>query len=168
MNIIIVGCGKVGSTLAEQLCNEEHQVVVIDTNSDKIQQLSEDLDLLGITGNGSSIGVLSEAGVKEADILIAVTGSDELNLLCCLIAKKVSSCHTIARVRNPIYNKEIHFIKERLGVSMIINPELAAAMEISRLLPSPPIINPVRKAIPSTTARSKPVSRTPVLSLTRL
>ena len=120
MNIIIVGCGKVGCTLAEQLCNEEHQVVVIDTNSDKIQQLSEDLDLLGITGNGSSIRVLSEAGLKEADILIAVTGSDELNLLCCLIAKKVSSCHTIARVRNPIYNKEIHFIKERLGVSMII------------------------------------------------
>ena len=140
MNIIIVGCGKVGSTLAEQLCNEEHQVVVIDTNSDKIQQLSEDLDLLGITGNGSSIGVLSEAGVKEADILIAVTGSDELNLLCCLIAKKVSSCHTIARVRNPIYNKEIHFIKERLGVSMIINPELAAAMEISRLLRFPSAI----------------------------
>lgn len=140
MNIIIVGCGKVGRTLAEQLCNEEHEIVVIDTNSEKIQQLSEDLDVMGITGNGSSIGVLSEAGLKDSDILIAVTGSDELNLLCCLIAKKVSDCHTIARVRNPIYNKERHFLKERLGVSMIINPELAAAMEISRLLRFPSAI----------------------------
>ena len=140
MNIIIVGCGKVGRTLAEQLCNEEHEIIVIDTDSEKIQQLSEDLDVMGITGNGSSISVLTEAGLKDSDILIAVTGSDELNLLCCLIAKKVGNCHTIARVRNPIYNKERSFLKERLGISMIINPELAAATEISRLLRFPSAI----------------------------
>lgn len=140
MNIIIIGCGKVGSTLAEELCEEDHELTVIDKNPQKIQELCENLDIMGICGNGSSIQVLSEAGVEEADILIAVTGSDELNLLCCLIAKKVSQCHTIARVRNPIYNKEIHFIKKQLGISMIINPESAAAMEISRLLRFPSAI----------------------------
>lgn len=140
MKIIIIGCGKVGSTLAEELCKEEHQLVVIDKNPQKIQQLSDSIDMMGISGNGSSIQVLSEAEVEKADILIAVTGSDELNLLCCLIAKKVSRCHTIARVRNPIYNKELHFIKKKLGISMIINPELAAAMEISRLLRFPSAI----------------------------
>ena len=140
MKIIIIGCGKVGSTLAEELCEEDHELTMIDKNPQKIQQICESIDIMGSCGNGASIQILSEAGVEEADILIAVTGSDELNLLCCLIAKKVSSCHTIARVRNPIYNKEIHFIKERLGVSMIINPELAAAMEISRLLRFPSAI----------------------------
>lgn len=140
MKIIIIGCGKVGSTLAEELCEEDHELVVIDKNPRKIQQLSESVDVMGYAGNGSSIQVLSEAGVEEADILIAVTGSDELNLLCCLIAKKVSRCHTIARVRNPVYNKEIHFIKKKLGISMIINPEFAAAMEISRLLRFPSAI----------------------------
>ena len=140
MKIIIIGCGKVGSTLAEDLCNEDHELVVIDKDPQKIQQLSESIDVMGLCGNGSSLQILSEAGVKDADILIAVTGSDELNLLCCLIAKKVSDCHTIARVRNPVYNKEIHFIKKRLGISMIINPELAAAMEISKLLRFPSAI----------------------------
>lgn len=140
MKIIIVGCGKVGCTLAEQLCNEQHEVVAIDTNPERIQELAEDLDVMGITGNGSSISVLSEAGIEDADILITVTGSDELNLLCCLIAKKVSKCHTIARVRNPLYHKEMHFIKKSLGISMIINPELAAATEISRILRFPSAI----------------------------
>ena len=98
MKIIIVGCGKVGSTLAEELCEEDHELIVIDKNPQKIQQLTESLDIMGLCGNGSSIQVLSEVGVEDADILIAVTGSDELNLLCCLIAKKVSDCHTIGRV----------------------------------------------------------------------
>ena len=93
---------------------------------------------MGIVGNGASINTLMEAGIETADILIAVTASDEMNLLCCLIAQKTGHCHTIARVRNPIYSKEIGFIKERLGVTMIINPELAAAQEIlSRLLEIP-------------------------------
>ncbi len=140
MKIIIVGCGKLGTTLAEQLRDEGHELVIVDTNPAKIQQLSESIDVMGVTGNGSSIQVLSEAGVEEADILIAVTRSDELNLLCCLIAKKVSNCHTIARVRNPIYNKEVHFIQKMMGISMIINPEFAAATEMSRLLRFPSAI----------------------------
>lgn len=137
MEIIIVGCGKVGSNLAELLSNEHHNIVAIDTDNSKIEQLSEDLDVLGLAGNGASIDVLNEANVQTADILIAVTGSDETNLLICLMAKKVGHCHTIARVRNPMYSREIDFIKAQLGVSMIINPELAAATEISRLLRFP-------------------------------
>lgn len=140
MKIIIVGCGKIGSTLAEQLSYEEHDLVVIDTNPQKIQELSESVDVMGVTGNGSSISVLSDAGIEDAHLLVAVTGSDELNLLCCVVAKKVSKCKTIARVRNPIYNKERNFIRKSLGISMIINPELAAAMEISRLLRFPSAI----------------------------
>ena len=92
-----------------------------------------------IGGNLASIKKLVEAGIENADILIAVTGSDEMNLLCCLIAQKTGHCQTIARVRNPIYAKEISFIKKRLGVTMIINPELAA-QEISRLLRFPSAI----------------------------
>lgn len=140
MRIIIVGCGKVGRTLAEQLQEEETDLTLIDTNADKINQLTENIDAMGIVGNGASINILIEAGIETADILIAVTASDELNLLCCLIAQKTSHCHTIARVRNPIYNQEIGFIKERLGISMIINPEAAAAREISRLLRFPSAI----------------------------
>lgn len=140
MKIIIVGCGKIGTTLAEQLSSEHHDLVVIDTNPQKIQQLSESIDVMGIVDNGASINVLSDAGIEDAHLLIAVTGSDELNLLCCVIAKKVSKCHTITRVRNPLYNKERNFIRKSLGITMIINPELASAIEISRLLRFPSAI----------------------------
>ena len=140
MNIIILCSGKVGRTLAEQLSNEGHNIVMVDIIAKKVQDISEDADIMGVLGNASSINTLLDAGIETADILIAVTGSDELNLLCCLIAKKVSKCHTIARVRNPVYGKEIGFIKERLGISMIINPEQAAAIEISRLLRCPSAI----------------------------
>ena len=140
MKIIIIGCGKVGLTLAELLSAEKHDVVLIDESSQKLSSIPEELDALRILGNGASVNIQQEAGVEEADLLSAVTGSDELNLLCCLIAKKAGNCHTIARVRNPIYNKEIGFIKEKLGISMIINPELTAATEISRLLRFPSAI----------------------------
>lgn len=140
MQIIIVGCGKVGRTLAEQLQEEQTDITLVDISAEKINSLSEDVDAMGIIGNGASINTLMEAGIESADILIAVTGSDELNLLCCLIAQKAGHCQTIARVRNPVYSKEINFIKERLGVSMFINPELAAASEISRLLRFPSAI----------------------------
>ena len=140
MHIIIVGCGKVGSTLAEQLQEEDTDLTLIDTDADVINNLTEDIDAMGIVGNGASINTLMEAGVKTADIMIAVTASDELNLLCCLIAQKTGHCQTIARVRNPIYSKEIGFIQERLGLSMIINPELTTAREISRLLRFPAAI----------------------------
>ena len=140
MQIIIVGCGKVGRTLAEQLQEEESDITLIDVSSNVITSLQNDIDAMGIVGNGASINTLVEAGIENADILIAVTGSDEMNLLCCLIAQKTGHCQTIARVRNPIYAKEISFIKKRLGVTMIINPELAAAQEISRLLRFPSAI----------------------------
>lgn len=140
MNIIIIGCGKVGITLAEQLSEEEHDIILVDQSAEKLQQVPESIDALQIVGNGASIATLMEAGIENADILISVTGSDELNLLCCLIAKKAGDCQTIARVRNPIYNKEIGFIKERLGISMIINPEFTTATEIARLLRFPSAI----------------------------
>ena len=120
MQVIIVGCGKVGRNLAEQLQAEDIDITLVDVIADKINDLCENIDAMGIVGNGASINTLMEAGVDTADILIAVTASDELNLLCCLIAQKANHCQTIARVRNPIYEKEIGFIKERLGVTMII------------------------------------------------
>ncbi len=140
MQIIIVGCGNVGSSLTEQLSQEGHNITVIDCDSEKVEEVANQYDVMGIVGNGASFNVQNEAGIEQADLMIAVTTSDELNLLCCLIAKKAGNCHTIARVRNPVYNKEIGYIKEELGLSMIINPELAAALEISRLLKFPSAI----------------------------
>ena len=140
MKIIIVGFGKVGATLTEQLCAENHDVVVIDLQEKKLETAESNYDVMTVQGNGASFNVQMEAGVEEADLFIAVTASDELNLLCCLIAKKAGKCHTIARVRNSMYNKEIGFIKEQLGLSMIINPELATAKEIAKLLRFPSAI----------------------------
>jgi len=137
MRIIIVGCGKVGYTLAEQLSNENHEVTMIDVNSQTLQDAISILDVSGIVGNGTSYRTQVEAGVEEADLLIAVTDRDEINLLSCLIAKKAGKCQTIARVRNPEYYEEISFIKEELGLSMSINPEWAAASEIARLIHYP-------------------------------
>jgi trk system potassium uptake protein TrkA len=141
MKIIIVGCGKVGVTIAEQLCKENNDVVVIDTNEEKVRNISNALDIMGVVGSGSSHSVQMEAGIAEADLMIAVTGADELNLLCCLIAKKAGNgCQGIARVRNPEYNQELRFIQEELGLAMVINSEMAAAMEMARILRFPSAI----------------------------
>ncbi len=137
MNIIIVGCGKVGYTLVEQLSGEDHDIVVIDEKEEKVNSITDELDAMGIVGNGISYQTLQEAGISRADLLIAVTGSDEQNLLCCVIAKKTGHCKTIARVRNPIYNSEIPFLREELGLAMIINPELTSASEIARIFQFP-------------------------------
>ena len=137
MKIIIVGCGNVGAALAEQLSSEGHDITVIDTRQQLVESVSVSCDVLGIVGNGASFTVQSEAGVGESDLIIAVTGSDELNLLCCLIARKAGGCSTIARVSNPVYSDEIAFIKEELGLSMIINPQAAAAREMARTLKFP-------------------------------
>ncbi len=137
MRIIIVGCGNVGATLAEQLSKEGYNITVIDTKEQVITALSNAYDVLGLVGNGASYEIQTEAGINQADLLIAVTGSDELNLLCCLIARKAGGCHTIARVSNPVYSREISFIKEELGLSMIINPQLASAREMARILKFP-------------------------------
>ncbi|MDY3251357.1 MAG: Trk system potassium transporter TrkA [Candidatus Choladocola sp.] len=141
MKIIIVGLGKVGQTLAAELSKEGDDITVIDNREEVVQEVSSQYDLMGVVGNGSSHTTQVEAGIENADLLIAVTGSDEMNLLCCLIAKKAGNCHTIARVRNPEYNSELNFIKEELGLAMVINPELAAAGEIARVLKFPSVID---------------------------
>lgn len=142
MNIIVVGCGKVGHKIAEQLnCENDHNITVVDLDSETLSDIVNQYDILGVAGNGASIETLNEAGIQNADLLIAVTGSDELNLITCLIAKKAGNCQTIARVRNPEYSKEINLFKEDLGLAMIINPELTAATEIARILRFPSAIN---------------------------
>lgn len=137
MKIVIVGCGNVGTALVEQLSREGHNITVVDEKEDLVQDITNTYDVMGIVGNGAVYSVQVEAGVGEADLMIAVTGQDELNLLCCLIARKAGGCHTIARVSNPVYYKEIAFIKEELGLSLVINPQYAVAMEIARLLKFP-------------------------------
>lgn len=137
MHIIVVGCGKVGYTLVEQLNNEGHSVTLIDKNRYALENAVSKLDIMGIHGNGSSYRVQQEAGVADADLLIAVTNQDEVNLLSCLIAKQAGHCQTIARVRNPEYYEEISFIKEELKLAMAINPERSAAYDILKLIQIP-------------------------------
>lgn len=137
MKIIVVGCGKVGYTLTEQLSAEGHDITIIESNDAKMESACTNLDVIGVSGNGTSYRVQQEAGVEDADMLIAVTNRDEINLLACLIAKKAGNCQTVARVRNPEYFKEIGFLKEELGLTMVINPERAAAAEIARLIQIP-------------------------------
>ena len=137
MNIIIVGCGKVGQALAGQLSEEDNDITVIDVSAAKVNETAARYDVLGVVGNGATHLTQQEAGIKDADLLIAVTGSDELNLLCCLIAKKAGNCHTIARVRSPQYSTEAPYLKEELGLAMVVNPEQAAAAEIARVLRFP-------------------------------
>lgn len=137
MKIVIVGDGKVGYTLTKQLSQEGHDVVVIDSNKRILQESQDALDVAVVDGNGVSVEVQREAGVDTSDLLIAATSGDEINLLCCIVAKKLGCRHTIARVRNPEYDQQIRFLKEELGLSMVINPEKAAALEIFRLLQFP-------------------------------
>lgn len=137
MNIIIVGCGKVGQTLAEQLNEEGNNITVIDIDPSNLKSLANSADVLCVEGNGATHEIQSEAGIKTADLLIAVTDSDELNLLCCMVAKKTGNCRTIARVRNPDYSADANFLKSEFDLAMVINPELAAAAEIARVLRFP-------------------------------
>lgn len=137
MNIIIVGCGKVGYALARELSNEKNDICIIDKDSVALQNAVNILDVQAVCGDGTSYKMLLEADVKDADLLIAVTDKDEINLLSCLMAKKAGNCQTIARVRNPQYYEEINYIKEELGLSMAINPERIAAFEIARLIHFP-------------------------------
>ncbi len=134
LQIIIVGCGKVGVTLVEQLSKEGHDITIIDNNAAKVQEIANLYDVMGLAGNGASYSVQMEAGIEKADLIIAVTGSDELNLLCCTVAKQVGDCNAIARVRTPDYSKEAGYLRQKLGLTMIINPELEASREIARIL----------------------------------
>lgn len=134
LNIIIVGCGKVGATLTEQLSKEGHDITIIDKDAQAVQSLSDLYDVMGIVGNGASYSVQMEAGIEDTDLIIAVTDSDELNLLCCTVAKRVGNCAAIARVRTPDYSEEAGYLREKLGLAMIMNPELEAASEVARVL----------------------------------
>lgn len=137
MKIVIIGDGKVGHKLTKQLSEENYDVVLIDQNEGKLREALNSLDILCITGDGADAEVQKEAGVPEADLVIACASTDEMNMLSCLLAKRLGAKHTIARVRNPIYYQQIDLLKEDLRLSMAVNPELAAAFEISRsiLLP---------------------------------
>ena len=134
LKIIIVGCGKVGTTLVSRLVKEGHDITVIDTNAGKVQEVSSLYDVLGIVGNGATYSTQMEAGIEDADLFIAVTSSDELNLLCCTVARRVGDCAVIARVRTPDYSAEIIYLREKLGLAMVINPEWMAAQEIAHIL----------------------------------
>ena len=141
MNIIIVGCGKVGYKLIEQLSHEkEHDITVIDPRADVVKNAVNEFDVMGVVGSATDIDTLTEADVEKADVMIAVAGSDELNLIICLMAKKLGNCQTIARVRKPEYFKTINLIKDDLGLTMVVNPEQAAAHEIAKVLRFPSAI----------------------------
>ncbi|MBQ2605877.1 MAG: Trk system potassium transporter TrkA [Clostridiales bacterium] len=140
--IIVVGAGKVGKTITRRLTDEGHNLVVIDRSESKLEELSNQCDCMLLTGSGASHQTLEEAGITDSDLLIAVTDSDELNLLCCTIAKQFNpDISTIARVRNPDYGNEIPYLMNRLAIDRIINPEFEAAVDAARLLFLPAAIS---------------------------
>ncbi|MBP5291284.1 MAG: NAD-binding protein, partial [Lachnospiraceae bacterium] len=134
MKIVIIGAGKVGHKLAQQLAKEDHDIVVIDIDPMATTGLANSEDVMCITGNAAEYDIQMEAGVKGSDLVIACTDSDELNMLCCLLCKNQGAAKTIARVRSPEYIKQIQYISDAMGLSMYINPEMEAALAISRVL----------------------------------
>ncbi len=141
MNVIIVGGGNVGYALVEKLSAERHNVVVVDQDKKRIDQITNEQDVLGIVGDGINYQILLKAGIEHTDLLIAVTESDEQNLLTCVMAKRSDRyCRTVARVRNPVYNTETSYLRRELGLALIINPELIAAAEIARRFQYPDTI----------------------------
>ena len=137
MKIIVLGAGKVGKTLIKHMSNEDHDIIVVDQNATKVEEVVNQFDVIGVVGNGGSYDILMEAGAENANLIICVTASDELNILAGLVAKKMGTRHTIARVRNPDYSSQRDFMRNQLGFSMIVNPELEAASEIRRVLSFP-------------------------------
>ncbi|MGL4373123.1 MAG: NAD-binding protein, partial [Turicibacter sp.] len=137
MKIIIIGAGKVGYTLASTLSQQDHDISIIDNNSMVLSKIEDSLDVMIVKGSGVSTSTLLEAGAATIDLVIAITGSDEVNMLCCLTAKKLGAKRTIARIRDPKYAREISLIKEDLGLDMVINPEESAAEEIAGILTFP-------------------------------
>ena len=138
MNIIIAGDGKVGSTLARQLSAEGYDITLIDSNQQILESSMERYDVMGIHGNCAAMSVLLQAGVRDADLLIAATSADEINLLCCTTAHGINpKLHTIARIRNPEYTDQIYEMRDVFGLSLTVNPEKQAALENERLLKYP-------------------------------
>ena len=137
MEIVIVGGGKLGSALCQDLANEGHEIVVIDQNQDKIDSLIENIDISGVQGNGSTIEIQKEADVPRADVFIAVTPNDETNLIAATTANRLGAKFTIARVRNPEYARDLSFYQKELGIGMLINPDAEAAADITRAFDYP-------------------------------
>lgn len=140
MKVVVIGDGKVGRTIVEHTCQEGHEVVVIDRKNDNIQQVVDQFDVMGISGNGASYDIQKDAGVGTADLVVAATSGDETNILSCLIAKKLGAKSTIARVRSHEYNNQLNILKSDLGINMIINPEKESANEIVKILDFPQAI----------------------------
>ena len=142
MKIVVVGCGKIGTTVVSSLDSEGHDVVAVDTNPAVIDEISDIYDVICICGNGADYDTLLEAGIDKADMFVAITGSDELNMLSCVIAKKMGAKYTVARIRNPEYNdKNLPFVKQYLDLSLHINPELLVANELFNILKLPSAVN---------------------------
>ena len=141
MKLVIVGAGKIGATLVEKLSKEEHDIVIVDKDAEVVEQIVNRYDVRGVCGGGADRMILEEAGVNTADFVIACTSRDELNILCCMLAKKLGAAHTIARVRDPEYFMEMEYMKEELDLDMWFNPELRTAKEIADILAFPSAIN---------------------------
>lgn len=139
MKIVIIGLGTIGKTILKALSEEKHTITIIDDNKDKVDALIEKYDISAVVGNGACLDIQKEANIGEADLAIVLTQSDELNVFACLVAKKLGVKNTIARVRNPDYRKQIMKMRDDLGISMIVNPELDTAMEIFNLINLPSI-----------------------------
>ncbi len=138
MKIIIVGCGKIGSTILASLTAEGHDITAVETDRVLLEEMSNIHDVMGVCGNGADCETLTEAGVADADLFVAVTGSDEMNMLACYLAGRMGAKHTIARIRNPEYNdKSLHFMRQELGLAMAINPDMLAAHELYHMLKLP-------------------------------
>lgn len=137
MNIVIIGAGRMGYSIAERLAVEDHDVTVVDRDEARLTELANSADVMTMYGNGSDYSVLAEAGVSDADVLIAVTNDDAVNMLCCLSGKKLGVKNAVARVRTMEYYRQMVFLKNELGLSLVLNPELSAAAEISRILRFP-------------------------------
>lgn len=142
MKIIIVGCGKIGTTLLSSLVAEGHEVIAVDDSPAALTEVSDIYDIMCVCGNGADSDILSEAGIKDADIFAAVTGSDELNMLACFLAKRLGAKNTVCRIRNPEYNDQsLSFLRQQLELSLSLNPELLAAKEIFNILKLPGALN---------------------------
>lgn len=137
MDIVIIGAGKLGMGLAKSLSDEDHNITVIDYRASRVELIVDKLDVQGVSGSGTHIDVLRQADVSDADLVIATTHSDENNILVCLMAKKLGAKNTVARVRNPEYNAQFEFMRNELGISLMINPDFTAALEIGRIIQFP-------------------------------
>ena len=134
MRILVVGDGKVGNTVAQQLTREGHDVVIIDKSEEVLQRSEDTLDVLCVRGNGANAKTLIDAGVDKADFLIATTASDETNMLCCLLGKRLGARYTMARIRDPEYNESLSLLQKEIAIDNAINPERATALEILSLM----------------------------------